>query len=735
MTPDSRRVSFSSLALSFPTSLALLLVLTSCGGNAQVMVTSTPSNPPTSPTSPPSSPPTVSTGAYYVSTSGSDSSGTGSISSPWATIAHASTKVSAGATVYVAAGVYNGSFTTSSSGTASAYITYQGETANFSGPVNCAQVAANQGNLSTCPQLVGGSSTTWDNTGNYVAIQGFDVTGGGINGIYTQGNATIISQNHVHNILPSTCNSTGGSGINLNGTNAEVTDNYVHNIGPYPSSCGYVQGIYFLAAGGFADNNISFDNSGFGIQLWHEPSNILLINNTLFNNASGGIVLGTDDSGFTVDYITVSNNIIVNNGGVGVQEEGASSSSTGIHNIYTNNLVYGNSGGAFSLQNGLSASATVTSSPDFVNGTGTDTGNYHLQSSSPALSAATGNGAPTKDFDGNARPQNGRYDIGAYEYMSAGSAALSVSPTVAGFSSQNVGSTSPAQTLTLTNQSSAAVALSGISISGTNSADFSQTNNCGTSVAASASCAIDVTFTPQASGSMAATLTITPSSGTALQVSLSGTGEQTTATVNISPASLSFPSTVVDQSSSIQYSTVTNTSTSTETLSGMTISGQFAFGGTGTCTSTLAVGASCTVSVVFSPTASGTATGAVTLSDSAGTQTIGLSGTGTSAGSAYSVSVSPTSLSFPTTKVGKTSSIRYSTVTNTGTSTVSITGMAISGQFAFSGSGTCASTLASGASCTVGVDFKPTSRGTQTGAVTLTDSAGTQAIGLSGSSR
>src|SRR5207245_6531220 len=65
---------------------------------------------------------------YYVSTTGSDSSGNGSSSSPWATIAYASTKVGPGASVHVAPGTYSGQFNTDASGTSSACITYDSDT-------------------------------------------------------------------------------------------------------------------------------------------------------------------------------------------------------------------------------------------------------------------------------------------------------------------------------------------------------------------------------------------------------------------------------------------------------------------------------------------------------------------------------------------------------------------------------------------------------------------------------
>jgi hypothetical protein len=110
----------------------------------------------------------------------------------------------------------------------------------------------------------------------------------------------------------------------------------------------------------------------------------------------------------------VANNIVVSNGGPGISEQGAGESSTGTHNKFLDNLVDGNSDGSISLQNDLTAAGTLSASPEFVNYTGTAEGNYHLQSSSPAETAGTPSGAPSTDFDGDSRLQDGPVELGAY---------------------------------------------------------------------------------------------------------------------------------------------------------------------------------------------------------------------------------------------------------------------------------------------------------------------------------
>ena len=103
--------------------------------------------------------------------------------------------------------------------------------------------------------------------------------------------------------------------------------------------------------------------------------------------------------------------------------------------------------------------------------------------------------------------------------------AVTLSPTSLLFASQLVGTSSTAQTVVLKNSGTAALKIASIAISGANPAEFAQTNDCGTSVAASASCTITVRFTPTAAGARTALLALTDDAPNSPQtVNLTGTG-------------------------------------------------------------------------------------------------------------------------------------------------------------------------------------------------------------------
>ena len=185
--------------------------------------------------------------------------------------------------------------------------------------------------------------------------------------------------------------------------------------------------------------------------------------------------------------------------------------------------------------------------------------------------------------------------------------------------------TSAKKTVTLTNNGTATLTISSIAITG----DFAQTNTCSTSVAAGASCSISITSTPSAIGTRSSTLSVTDnSSGSPQTVAVSGTGTQ----VKLAPTTLTFGSQAVNTTSAAQTITLTNVGSTSLNVTGISIIGTNAgdFSQTNTCGNSVAAGTSCTISVTFKPSATGTRTGAVSITDNGGSspQKVSLSGCG-----------------------------------------------------------------------------------------------------------
>jgi hypothetical protein len=203
--------------------------------------------------------------------------------------------------------------------------------------------------------------------------------------------------------------------------------------------------------------------------------------------------------------------------------------------------------------------------------------------------------------------------------------------------------------------------------------------------------------------------------------------------VSVSPTSLTFASQVVGTTSSPQIVTLTNNLNSALTISNIGFTGTNSgdFSQTNTCGSSVSAGGNCTISVSFTPSASGTRTAALSITDDAenSPQTVNLTGTGGSP-----VTLSTSSLSFGTVFVGSSSTAAPVTLTNN--QSVSLTNISISVTgAAFSQVNTCGTSIGPGAKCTITVTFTPKTSGSQTGAVTISDSAGNspQSISLKGS--
>jgi hypothetical protein len=393
--------------------------------------------------------------------------------------------------------------------------------------------------------------------------------------------------------------------------------------------------------------------------------------------------------------------------------------------------------------------------------TGNTLANYGPGGGSPVITYIPSNAAnnaytlaPSLDFFGNSRKTNGSVDAGAVEFVAP--AGVNVLPTTLTFSAV-VGTTSAAQTLTVYNNTTTPLTFTATSIGIT--APFTRataaqggTGNCPAGVGtvlAGASCTINIVFnapaTPATGSTSNGSATINPSVAVnGSPVSLIGNAVPATFLASVSPSPLSFGNWAGGTTSSAKTLTVTNTGNSA--LAG----GTFTFGGGtplmfsrpagtagGTCGATLAVGASCTINVVFSPGTVTTTTiinRTLTVAYTGATVTptpVSLTGTAVSARASVSIVPNPLTITLPTGTLTGTGTVTF---TNTGATTgaqILVTAVAVAPvnlQYSFNvvaGTDTCTgTTLIPGASCTVGVRFTTllAARGAnRAGTITFTD--------------
>jgi len=161
---------------------------------------------------------------------------------------------------------------------------------------------------------------------------------------------------------------------------------------------------------------------------------------------------------------------------------------------------------------------------------------------------------------------------------------------------------------------------------------------------------------------------------------------------------------------------LTNLGTTPVTINSITTGPDFAVT-SNTCSSPLAPG-SCTINVAFKPTTGGPVNEFLTIndSDSSSPQTVALSGTATA------LRVPVTSLNFGNRPIGKTSPPMPVTLTNLGSSAISIGGINYTNPEFSSSSSTCGTSIPGLSSCQIFSTFTPNAGGTQTGTFTVSDS-------------
>jgi hypothetical protein len=213
--------------------------------------------------------------------------------------------------------------------------------------------------------------------------------------------------------------------------------------------------------------------------------------------------------------------------------------------------------------------------------------------------------------------------------------ALSEAGPVA-FADTQVGKSAAAHTITLSNSGTAAMKIASLVLDGAQAADFELKGSCAVdaTIAASASCTIDVGFKPTAAGQRSATLVLMTDAGNQFTVALGGTGVAVPVPMlTVNPQSFDFGAADVNGTAPTHHITLTNTGGNAATVTAATFTGPFALqadaSGCAAVPFTLQPGASCDLVVRFTPVAAGDASGSLALAaDGGGAWTVALGGKG-----------------------------------------------------------------------------------------------------------
>jgi len=418
------------------------------------------------------------------------------------------------------------------------------------------------------------------------------------------------------------------------------------------------------------------------------------------------------------------------NGNAGKTSSQLSLSTTSL--TYGNVLVHGSSTQAVTLKN--SGSSDVNISQLSVSGAGFSVSGVAVPFTLPAGQSAALQATFAPAAAGAA---TGSVTIASDAQTTSSSVALSgtgvnatytmvLNPTSVVFGNLNVGSTAK-QTVQLSNTGNTsftvtqvAAAGAGVSVSGL---------AVPATIAPSQGVPLTVTFAPTTGGAVAGSITVTNDGGVNVVGAVTGTGVQ--AGLSATPTSVSFGS-VVTGSTNSQTIQLKNTGTASLSVSQVAATGSgFSVSGA-SVPLTLAPGQTSTFNVQYAPTTAGAVNGSVSVVSNAPNSPAAVSLSGTGVDATRTLSVSPSNLSFGSVNDGSTASQGF-TVTNTGNSNVSISGMSATGAGYSIVSGGSAVTLSPNQSASVSVQFAPTVAGSVSGAVSiLSNATGSSGVTLSG---
>ncbi len=318
-------------------------------------------------------------------------------------------------------------------------------------------------------------------------------------------------------------------------------------------------------------------------------------------------------------------------------------------------------------------------------------------------------------------------------------ASLATSATSVNFGALLVGSASSARIVTISNSGQAALNFSSIKVSGAQSGFITLGGSCAvaTPVAAGASCTLSLTALASSAGNFSASVDLASNGGNAA-IGLSGSGAAAAPALAATPAALSFGQQTVGAPAASQQVSIANTGNVALNVSAIGITGAGLSVAPGdTCRPSIAVGASCTVGVLFAPAAEGAVNGTLTISSNAAPLTVAVSASGTKAAVAAPTLSDSAPVAFADTALGKKSAAHSTTLTNPSAVAFKISSLTLGGANAgdFTLGGTCAAnaSIAPAASCTLDSVFAPTAAGARAGQIlVLTDGGAQLTLSLAG---
>jgi len=363
----------------------------------------------------------------------------------------------------------------------------------------------------------------------------------------------------------------------------------------------------------------------------------------------------------------------------------------------------------------ITMSVTGSAAPDFVISQDTCTGKTLAGSATCTLAVTFGPataGPLSASLDATAGNNTATSSLSG---TGVGPAAFSVMPATFGFVSTAVGTSSAAQTFTVTNTGGEPSGVPQVAVAGANPADFVlSANTCTTALTAGATCTFAVTFTPSTATGESATVNVTGTSTAPAAATLTGTG-LTPVTLVIAPATGftgNFDTVGLGKTASGSM-TLTNTGQVAMTVAPSIASANKDFtisSGTPACSTPLGIGATCQFVVTFAPSAPASTESSLLTASAAGAKSGTYTVSGTGATPTLTISPPATWPGFGTVEVGSSATADF-TVTNTGpvATDVAPTVTSSNPDFAVSnGAHPCTGVLAlNGGTCDFVVTFAP----------------------------